>query len=126
LEQKKTSHITTALALEFAMLHPQQEPKAQAGRYSAVRGFASYRIGVDPATEIPPCGLVRGRTRRARPYLYSDQEVCQLLEAARKLPSTYSLRPLCGQDARGMHLTTLRFIRGWRQIQMTPPAIRSA
>lgn len=35
-------------------------------------------------------------------------------------------RPLCGQDARGMHLTTLRFIRGWRQIQMTPPAIRSA
>ena len=53
LEQKKTSHITTALAVQFAMLHPQQEPKAQAGRYSAVRGFASYRIGVDPATEIP-------------------------------------------------------------------------
>jgi integrase len=93
LEQKKTFHITTALAVQFAMLHPQQEPKAQAGRYSAVRGFASYRIGVDPATEIPPRGLVRGRTRRARPYLYSDQEVRQLLEAARKLPSTYSLRP---------------------------------
>ena len=68
LEQKKTSHITTALAVQFAMLHPQQEPKAQAGRYSAVRGFASYRIGVDPATEIPPCGLVRGRARRARPF----------------------------------------------------------
>jgi integrase/recombinase XerD len=93
LEQKKASHITTALAVQFAMLHPQQEPKAQAGRYSAVRGFASYRIGVDPATEIPPCGLVRGRARRARPYLYSDQEVRQLLEAARKLPSMYSLRP---------------------------------
>src|ERR1700758_4569311 len=43
LEQKRTSHITTALALQFAMLHPQQEPKAQASRYSAVRGFASYR-----------------------------------------------------------------------------------
>jgi integrase len=93
LEQKKASHITTALAVQFAMLHPQQEPKAQAGRYSAVRGFASYRIGVDPATEIPPCGLVRGRSRRAHPYLYSDQEVRQLLEATRKLPSTYSLRP---------------------------------
>jgi integrase len=93
LEKKKTSHITTALAVQFAMLHPHQEPKAKANRYSAVRGFASYRIGVDPATEIPPRGLVRGRTQRARPYLYSDQEVCQLLEAARKLPSTYSLRP---------------------------------
>ena len=93
LEQKKTSQITTALAVQFAMLHPQQQPKAKAGRYSVVRGFASYRVGADPATEIPPIGLVRGRSRRARPYLYSDQEVRQLLEAARHLPSTYSLRP---------------------------------
>jgi integrase/recombinase XerD len=93
LEQKKTSQITTALAVQFAMLHPQQEPKAKAGRYSAVRGFARYRIGVDPATEIPPIGLVRGRSRRARPYLYSDQEVRQLLKAARNLPPTYRLRP---------------------------------
>ena len=93
LEKNKASHITTALAVQFALLHPHREPKAQAGRYSAVRGFASYRSGVDPATEIPPCGLVRGRTRRACPYLYSHQEVCQLLQAARKLPSSYSLRP---------------------------------
>jgi integrase/recombinase XerD len=93
LEQKKTSHITTALAVQFAILHAHHEPKAQAARYSAVRGFASYRVGADPATEIPPIGLVRGRSRRARPYIYSDQEVCQLLEAARNLPSTYSLRP---------------------------------
>ena len=27
LEQKKTSQITTVLAVQFAMLHPQQEPK---------------------------------------------------------------------------------------------------
>src|SRR6516164_8596604 len=93
LEQKKASHITTALAVQFGMLYPQQRPKTQARRYSVVRGFAGYRIGVDPATKIPPCGLVRGGTRRARPYLYSDQEIYQLLEAARNLPSTYSLRP---------------------------------
>jgi integrase/recombinase XerD len=93
LEQKKTSHITTALAVQFAILHTHHEPKEKAARYSAVRGFASYRVGADPATEIPPIGLIRGRSRRARPYLYSDQEVRQLLEAARHLPSTYSLRP---------------------------------
>jgi integrase/recombinase XerD len=93
LEQKKASHITTALAVQFGMLYSQQRPKTQARRYSVVRGFAGYRIGVDPATKIPPCGLVRGGTRRARPYLYSDQEIYQLLEAARNLPSTYSLRP---------------------------------
>ena len=93
LEKNNASHITTALAVQFALRDSHQEAKAQASRYSAVRGFASYRSGVDPATEIPPRGLVRGRTRRARPYLYSDQEVCQLLQAARQLPSTYSLRP---------------------------------
>jgi integrase/recombinase XerD len=93
LEKNNASHITTALAVQFALRDSHQEAKAQASRYSAVRGFASYRSGVDPATEIPARGLVRGRTRRARPYLYSDQEVCQLLQAARQLPSTYSLRP---------------------------------
>jgi integrase/recombinase XerD len=93
LERKKTSQITTALAVQFATLHPHHEPKVSAFRYSAVRGFASYRIGADPTTEIPPCGLVRGRSPRARPYLYSEEEVCRLLEAARSLPSTYSLRP---------------------------------
>ena len=36
LEQKDASRITTALAVQFAMLHPQQESKAKAARYSAV------------------------------------------------------------------------------------------
>jgi integrase/recombinase XerD len=57
---------------------------------AACARLCQLRIGVDPATEIPPCGLVRGRSRRARPYLYSDQEICRLLEAPRNLPSTYS------------------------------------
>jgi len=39
LEQKKTSQITTALALQFAMLHPQQDgvscPKTTTVRHSA-------------------------------------------------------------------------------------------
>ena len=45
-----------------------------------MRGFASYRLGADPATEVPPCGLVRGHARRARPYLYSDEEVRRLID----------------------------------------------
>jgi integrase len=93
LEQQNSPHITTALAVQFATLHAHQVPKVQADRYSAVRGFASYRLGADPATEIPPCGLVRGRARRARPYLYSDEEARRLLEAARGLPSRDPLRP---------------------------------
>lgn len=93
LERKKTTRITTALAVQFALLNPERQPKAKAARYSTVRGFAHYQVGAEPATQIPPCGLVRGRSRRARPYLYSDQEVSRLLEAARSLAPTYDLRP---------------------------------
>lgn len=93
LERKKTTRITTALAVEFATRHPEQQPKAQAARYQTVRGFARHRMGADPATEVPPCGVVRGRSRRARAYLYSDEEVSRLLDAARSLAPTYALRP---------------------------------
>lgn len=93
LERKHTTRITTALAVQFALRNPHRQPKAKAARYSTVRGFARYRIGTDPATEIPPCGVVRGRSRRARPYLYSDEEVSRLLDAARSLAPTYDLRP---------------------------------
>lgn len=92
LERKKTTRITTALAVQFAMLNPERHPKAMAARYSTVRGFARYRAGAEPATEIPPCGVVRGRSRRARPYLSSDEEVRRLLDAARGLSPTYHLR----------------------------------
>ena len=93
LERKKTTRITTALAVQFALLHPHQQPKAKASRYSTVRGFARYRTGADPATEIPPCGVVRGRSRRARPYVYTDEEISRLLATARGLAPTYALRP---------------------------------
>lgn len=93
LARKKSSRITTALAVQFATLHPQQQPKVQAARYSTVRGFARYWIGAEPATEIPPCGVVRGRSWRPRPYLYSDQDVSRMLAAAHHLAPTYDLRP---------------------------------
>jgi len=62
---------------------------------SSLRGarFARYRSGDDPATEIPPLGLLPYRPSRARPYLYSEEEIRQLLQAAKNLPATYSLKP---------------------------------
>jgi integrase/recombinase XerD len=92
---KKTGRdrITTRLALQFATQHRRQQPAEWAARLSIVRGFARYRSGDDLATEIPPPGLLPYRPMRARPYLYSEEEIRQLLEAARNMPSTYSLKP---------------------------------
>jgi len=44
-------------------------------------------------TEIPPKGLLPYRARRAKPYLYTDEEIQQLLEAARNMPATHPLQP---------------------------------
>lgn len=36
---------------------------------------------IDPATEVPPTDLLPGRTRRATPYLYTPQDIVDLMQA---------------------------------------------
>jgi integrase len=61
---------------------------------SFVRGFARHHLATDPSTEVPPTGLLPYRPARARPYLYSHDEVGRLLEQALQLPAGVSdLRP---------------------------------
>jgi len=44
-------------------------------------------------TEIPPEGLLPYRPRRAKPYLYSDEQIHHLLKAAKNMPATHTLQP---------------------------------
>ena len=94
LARKRSDHITVPLALEWATQHQHHHPSLWAARLGMVRGFARHRSATDPATEIPPLGLLPFRPPRARPYLYSDQEIRRLLDAARTMPSISSLSPL--------------------------------
>lgn len=87
MEERRKRRITTALAIEFATQDQRLSPGTIASRLSAVRGFASYRAGSDPATGIPPTGLLPARSAPARPYLYSEDEIARLLEAAKNHPS---------------------------------------
>ena len=43
---------------------------------------------------MPPSGLLPHRPGRAHPYLYSNDEIRKLLQAARRLPSAHGLRGL--------------------------------
>lgn len=86
LDQRGTSHITIPLALEWAQQHPVARPVEWARRLSFVRGFARYWSATDWRTEVPPWGLLPHRPRRARPYVYSDEEVRRLLDAAQQWP----------------------------------------
>ena len=87
LEERAATRITTALALEWAQQSISVQPAEWARRLGEVRCFARYRYATDASTEIPPNGLLPHRSTRAKPYLYSDEEVERLLAAALNLPT---------------------------------------
>jgi len=91
-EQEGASSITTELALRWATGQTKCQHAQWANRLSMVRRFARYMSALDPATEIPPQGLLPYHPRRTQPYLYSDEEIARLLQAARNLPSSLGLR----------------------------------
>jgi integrase/recombinase XerD len=92
LRRNGSSHITNKLAVEYACRREYEKPVSWSLRLIIIRGFARYRIGSDPKTEIPPLGLLRFRSQRARPYLYTQDEIRRLLEAAQKIQSPYPLQ----------------------------------
>lgn len=93
LRKRKAGRITTKLAVEFATQDRGNGPKTSKSRWALVRGFARYRAGIDPRTEIPPAGLLASASRRAKPYIYSDDEILRLARAALNRPSIVSLQP---------------------------------
>lgn len=96
MEQHRASYITPRLALEWAK-QPSggQSDTRAAQRLSFVRLFARYRSATDTRTQIPPAGLLPFRPKRARPYLYSDKEIQQLLYATLHMPLSPRHRKRC-------------------------------
>ena len=91
LEANDTPYITTELALSWAQRPSQAQPSHWARRLGYVRVFARHRAAADPRTQIPPDGLLPFRPKRARPYLYSNEDIQRLLSAALEMPCRYTL-----------------------------------
>ena len=77
--------ITVELAVAWARLPERIKPITVDFRLSAVRGFARYLHAIDPAHEIPPPGLLGVPRRRPTPYIYTPDEIADVLAAARRL-----------------------------------------
>src|SRR3990167_1747811 len=58
-----------------------RSPSTQFALLSLARGFLGYLKASYPETEIPGRNLI-GSLRRPNPYIFSDSEVCGLLQAA--------------------------------------------
>jgi integrase len=86
-------HMTTDLAVEWALSSRSSDPAQAVRRLSAVRSFARYRAAFDAATEIPPTGLLGRVPRRKPPHIYSPAEIAALLRQAHRLLPRRGLRP---------------------------------
>ncbi len=89
MEQRQAPFITMELALEWARQPVNAQPVYWAQRLSYVRVFARHRKATDPRTEVPPPGVLPFRPKRAKPRIYSDEEIRKLLQAALDMPYAY-------------------------------------
>jgi integrase/recombinase XerD len=94
MEEREALHITTRLSLEWVQQAKTVQPAEWARQLCFIRGFARYRSATDPLTEVASPELLPYRSTRARPYLYTDQEVQGLLDAALQLPTAWPSTPL--------------------------------
>jgi integrase len=87
-------YISTDLFLRWHEATGRANRQVGAVRLGAVRLFAQWLHGIDPRHEVPPRGLISGRYRRTRPYIYSDEEIRRIVAAAAELPSINGIRAL--------------------------------
>jgi integrase len=81
LDANGADQITVEHALAWATL-PGRGRHWHAMRLGAVRGFAHYLHEVDPRVEVPAADLLPDKSGRAVPYLYTDEQIAALIDAA--------------------------------------------
>ncbi len=87
--------LTQDLTLGWAREHVRHTSAVTAARrLEIVRPFAAYYRQFEPATEIPPKGILGRGHRRLAPHIYTNDEIDELLDAASRLTRTWDLRPL--------------------------------
>jgi integrase len=85
------THVVATTAIDWASL---TKPEAQRHyRLQTVIRFARFMSAEDSRHEIPPNDIFCGRRQRPIPYIFSDDEIEQLMSAASRLGPPGSLRP---------------------------------
>ena len=92
-EHGHTEALTVELAVAWTNSSKKPSDLYRARRLEIVRGLAKYCALFEPDTEISPRGLLGPAHRRVNPYIYTEQELSDLLETAGKLKPTNGLRP---------------------------------
>ena len=75
--------VTVEAAIAWSMA-PEANPASSVWprRMIVARGFARHMTGIDPATEVPPVGLIPAKQRWRPPFLFTIGDIEQLVAAA--------------------------------------------
>jgi integrase/recombinase XerD len=82
LDALGATHVTIELAVAWAAQPVSAAPYYRWLRLSAIRGFAAYLHGIDPAHQVPPADLLPCECHRPIPYLLSAADIAALIDAA--------------------------------------------
>ena len=88
----RSTKISQELALAFATDNPNSSESYRFSRYKVVRQFSEYLAVFDPETpRLDPKALPIHKTRM-KPYIYTEQDIAQLLHEARHISSKNPMR----------------------------------
>jgi integrase/recombinase XerD len=84
-------HVHAQTALDWAALAPSASQRGR--RLEAVAIFAQHAQAEDGQHEVPPRDVFRRQQILYRPFIFTEDQIRQLLEQAALLPPAGSLRP---------------------------------
>jgi integrase/recombinase XerD len=93
-DSENAAHVSSALFLFWKEAFGKANHHTWAHRLCTVRVFAQWLHSLDAKHEVPPQSLIPSRTRRPHPYIYSEDEIQRIVQAAAELPSINGIRSL--------------------------------
>ena len=88
-EDRGETHVRTETAVAWATRPTGAAAIWTSRRLAEVRLFARHLHTLDGVTEVPPDDLLPARRSRATPYLYTSQEVAELMRATEILRGSH-------------------------------------
>ncbi len=86
------AHLSSRVVVEWATLPAGANPVWWYARLGAVRPFAQYLQVFDSLTQVPDPSLLLDGNHRQTPYIFSDDELARVLQAADRLTTEYRAR----------------------------------
>jgi integrase/recombinase XerD len=119
LEARGATTVTVELAVAWARQPEGIKPISVDYRLSAARCFARYLHAIDPAHEVPPPGLLSVPRRRPAPYIYTPDQLAEVVATAQQLAPPLRAATCPGRHNAelgiivlgGIHLTGLSQVR---------------